>query len=87
MEKQLFEAACSDRGNDAAQELLNLFAVQSAEDVILLLPSIPLALLTELATHLWRAINHEHRKRTGADLVVIDDGCYIRRDGAGKLVR
>ncbi len=71
-EMQLFEAACSDRGNDAAQELLNLFAAQSAEDVILLLPSIPLALLKDLASQLWRAINHEHRKRTGADLVVLE---------------
>lgn len=70
---ELFEAACTDRGNDAAQELMNLFAVERAIDIILLMPTIPIGLLAELASHLWRAVNHEHRKRTGCDLVFVDE--------------
>lgn len=73
VERQLFEAACADRGNDAARELLNLFGADKPEDVLILLPTIPLALLVPFRNHLWRAINHEHRKRTGCDLVVVDD--------------
>lgn len=73
-EMELFEAACADHGNDAAQELMNLFAVERGVDILLLLPTIPIGLLSELAGNLWRAINHEHRKRTGCDLVVVEDG-------------
>ena len=72
-EMDLFDAGCRDPGNEAAQELLNLFAVENGVDVILLLPSIPLGLLAEIVSHLWRAINCEHRKRTGCDLVYVDE--------------
>lgn len=72
-EMDLFDAGCRDHGNEAAQELLNLFAVESGVDVILLLPSVPLGLLAEIVSHLWRAINCEHRKRTGCDLVYVDE--------------
>jgi hypothetical protein len=72
-EMDLFDAGCGDPGNAAAQELLNLFAVENGVDVILLLPSIPLGLLAEIVSHLWRAINCEHRKRTGCDLVYVDE--------------
>lgn len=72
-EMELFEAACGDIGNDAAQELLNVFAVECSIDVLLLLPSVPLGLVAELVAHLWRAINHEHRKRTGCDLIFVDN--------------
>jgi len=71
-EMELFEAACADHGNDAAQELMNLFAVERAIDVLLQFPSIPFGLLADLASHLWRAVNHEHRKRTGSDLVFVE---------------
>ena len=71
-EMELFEAACSDPGNDAAQELLNVFGVDRSLDVILEFPSLPLGIVAELVNHLWRAINHEHRKRTGCDLVFVD---------------
>ena len=72
VEMQLLAAACSDHGNDAAQELLNLFAVQAADELLMLLPTIPLGLLSEITAHLWRAVNYEHRKRTGCDLVLVD---------------
>ncbi len=72
-EMDLFHAACADPRNEAAQELLNLFAVEHPIDVILQLPSVPLGLLAELVSHLWRAINTEHRRRTGCDLVLVDD--------------
>ncbi len=82
---ELFEAACADHGNEAAQELVNLFAVDRGVDIVLLLPSIPLGLLTELASHLWRAINHEHRKRTGCDLVLVDASSTLSpRAGRGQ---
>ena len=71
-EMELFEAACADHRNDAAQELLNVFAVERAVDVLLQLPTVPLGLLADLASHLWRAVNHKHRKRTGSDLVFVD---------------
>ena len=72
-EMDLFFAACSDSRNEAAQELLNLFAVERPLDVLLQLPTVPLGLLSELVAHLWRAINTEHRKRTGCDLIFVDD--------------
>ncbi|HEV8660983.1 MAG TPA: hypothetical protein VGS96_20455 [Thermoanaerobaculia bacterium] len=72
-EMELFEAACADHRNDAAQELLNVFAAERAVDVLLHLPTVPLGLLADLASHLWRAVNHEHRKRTGSDLVFLDN--------------
>ena len=75
-EVDLFDGGCRDRGNWAAQELLNLFGVESGVDVILLLPSLPPVLLEECASQLWAAINCEHRKRTGCDLV------YVRDDAA-----
>ena len=71
-EMELFEAACADRCNDAAQELMNLFAVERAIDVLLQFSTIPLGLLGDLASHLWRAVNHEHRKRTGRDRVFVE---------------
>jgi hypothetical protein len=73
-ELDLFNSACADYGNEAAQELLNLFAAERSLDVLLQLPSVPLGLLAELVSHLWRAINHEHRKRTGSDLVFVEAG-------------
>lgn len=72
-EMDLFYAACADSRNEAAQELLNLFAVERPIDVLLQLPTVPLGLLAELVSHLWRAINAEHRKRTGCDLIFVDD--------------
>lgn len=69
----LFHAACADQHNVAAQELMNVFAVEHPLDVLLLLPTVPLGLLAEMVSTLWRAINVEHRKRTGADLIFIDD--------------
>ena len=72
-EMDLLDAGCHDLGNAAAQELLNVFAVERSIDVLLQLPTVPLGLLSELVSHLWRAINCEHRKRTGCDLVLIDE--------------
>jgi hypothetical protein len=73
VEMQLLAAACADNANDAAQELLNLFAVQAADELLLLIPTIPLALLAEITAQLWRAVNHEHRKRTGCDVVFVEN--------------
>ena len=72
-EMDLFDSACSDLANAAAQELLNLFGVERGIDVLVQLPTIPLGLFSELVSHLWRAINDEHRNRTGCDLVMVDN--------------
>lgn len=78
-EMDLFHAACADPRNEAAQELLNLFAVEHPIEIVLQLPSVPLGLLAELVSYLWRAINLEHRRRTGCDLIVIDDAVAALR--------
>ncbi|HSP34368.1 MAG TPA: hypothetical protein VLU46_08640 [Thermoanaerobaculia bacterium] len=72
-EMQLLVGACADHGNDAAQQLLNLFAVQAADELLILIPTIPIGLLAEITAHLWRAVNHEYRKRTGCDLVFVEE--------------
>jgi hypothetical protein len=72
-EMDLFHAACADQRNRAAQDLMNVFAVEQPIEVLLQLPTVPLGILAELVTNLWNAINAEHRRRTGCDLIVVDD--------------
>ncbi|HEX9162009.1 MAG TPA: hypothetical protein VF980_09925 [Thermoanaerobaculia bacterium] len=86
-EMELFEGACNDLSNAAAQELLNLFAVERGIDVLLQLPTIPLGLFSELVSNLWRAINLEHRNRTGCDLVIVEDSLPVPQpvlSGSGR---
>ena len=61
-EMQLFVAACSDPGNSPAQELLNVFAVETAEGVLEALPSVPMGMLPELVGCVWNAVS-EARSR------------------------
>jgi hypothetical protein len=55
----LFERACDNGMNMHAQELLNFFAVESAEEVLENLGLAPLGILADLIAHLWRAVEHE----------------------------
>ena len=56
---QLFERACGNPTNLHAQELLNFFAVETANDVLDNLSLAPLGILADLIAHLWRAVEHE----------------------------
>ena len=56
---QLFERACANEHNPHAQELLNLFAAESAMEVLGHLEYAPLGVLADLIAHLWRAVEHE----------------------------
>ena len=76
-EMELFHAACGDSANEAAQELLNLFAVEQPIEILLALPTVPLAILADLVSRLWHAINAEHRRRTGCDLVFVEDTAQL----------
>jgi hypothetical protein len=61
-EMLLFEAACADPGNLAAQELLNVFGVENAERVLENMPGVPLGLFTDLVGHIWQAIEEARRR-------------------------
>ena len=62
-EMELFEAACADVHNDAAQELINLFGAESAIRILELMVTVPIGILVDVVTHLWYAINFELRRR------------------------
>jgi hypothetical protein len=55
----LFEIACADPTNVHAQELLNVFAVETADEVLKELSTAPLGVMADLFTHLWRAVERE----------------------------
>lgn len=73
-EMELFEASCRDAENVHAQELLNVFGAERALDVLKHMPTIPLGLLVDIISHLWRAMNHEMRRRGGGELTASLDG-------------
>ena len=56
---RLFEIACADPENVHARELLNLFAVETAADVLEQLSVAPLGIMADLFAHLWRAVEKE----------------------------
>jgi hypothetical protein len=62
-EMGLFEAACADAHNDAAQELINLFGAESAIEILDRMVTVPIGILVDVVTHLWYAINFELRRR------------------------
>lgn len=70
-EMALFEAACADEKNIAAQELLNVFAAESALQVLEALPSVPLGMFADLVGHIWNAVEEaKQSERFGAQFVV-----------------
>jgi hypothetical protein len=56
---RLFKIACADPENIHAQELLNVFAVETADEVLDQLSVAPLGVMADLFTHLWRAVERE----------------------------
>ena len=58
-EMVLFEAACANPRNLPAQELMNVFGVESAEKVLESIPNVPLGLFADLVGHIWKAINDQ----------------------------
>ena len=70
-EMVLFEAACGDLHNTHAQELLNVFGVETPHEVLESLSTVPPPLMTELVGYVWKAIDDARRAdRTGSRFVV-----------------
>jgi hypothetical protein len=62
-EMDLFSAACADPENRHAQDLLNLFGADQALQILEQMPTIPLGLFVDVATHVWHALHYEARRR------------------------
>lgn len=54
-----FRAACVDPWNDAAQELLNVFGVSTADELLAHMSTMPVAILGDLVGRFWDAVNAE----------------------------
>ncbi len=62
-ELSLFNAACSDVENIHAQELMNVFGVSTAPDVLIHINHAPIGLFVDIVAHIWYAILHEAFRR------------------------
>ncbi len=62
-EFNLFVAACADMGNIHAQQLLNVFGVESAADVLVHLRHAPIGIFVDVVANVWFAILHEAGRR------------------------
>lgn len=62
-ELRAFEQACADRGNRVAQELVNVFGVPTAAEIIAQLDGVPPGLHEELSKQIREAINEQKRRR------------------------
>lgn len=62
-EMELFNAACTDPHNAFAQELMNVFGSEQAFQILDHMPTVPLGLLVDVISHLWKALNHELQRR------------------------
>lgn len=58
-EMEIFDAACADPNNAFAQELMNVFGAEKAFQIIDHMPSVPLWLLVDVISHLWKALTYE----------------------------
>ena len=57
-----FELACADPGNRAAEQLVNVFGVAAAAEIIAQLNTVPETLHDELAKKVQEAINEQRRR-------------------------
>ena len=64
LEMDLFDAACADPQNGFAQELMNVFGTDHAIQILEHMPSVPLGLLVDVVSHLWKALNYELQRRS-----------------------
>ena len=61
-ERTIFEAACGDRGNLTAQELLNVFAVSTASAILAQVLAAPKGFHDALVRHIWQAIDEQKQR-------------------------
>jgi hypothetical protein len=61
-DRNIFEAACGDRRNLAAQELLNVFAASTASAVLAQVLAAPKGLHDSLIRHIWQAIDEQKQR-------------------------
>jgi len=62
-EMDLFNSACGDPHNVFAQELVNVFGSEEAFKILDHMPTVPLGLLVDVISHLWKALNYELQRR------------------------
>lgn len=62
-ELSLFTAACEDVENIHAQELMNVFGVTNAPDVLVHVNHAPIGVFVDIVAHIWYAILHEASRR------------------------
>ena len=62
-ELSLFTAACADGSNIHAQELMNVFGVDSSQDVLAHVAAAPIGIFIDVVAHIWYAILHEAGRR------------------------
>ncbi len=62
-ELNLFVAACADEGNIHAQQLLNVFGVENAADVLFQLRHAPIGIFADVVANIWFAILYEAARR------------------------
>lgn len=58
----LLDAACADRNNVRAQELLNVLGTSSAEEIVKQVALLPMELQADIEIHLREAINEQKRR-------------------------
>ena len=64
-ELAMLTAACSDRNNQKAVELVNLMGTQSASEIARQVMSLPKTVKTEIEKHVRETIDEQkHRSRT-----------------------
>ena len=61
-ELALLNAACADRNNRKAQELLNVLGTSSAEEIVRQIASLPPELQADVAVHVREAIDEQKRR-------------------------
>jgi hypothetical protein len=61
-ELALLNAACADRANVRAQELLNVLGTSSAEEIIRQIVLLPKEMQADIEVHLREAINEQKRR-------------------------
>lgn len=73
-EMDLFHSACGDPHNAFAQDLVNVFGSEEAFQILDHMPSVPLGLLVDVISHLWKALNYElQRRQPGAEPLGLPD--------------
>ena len=62
-ELALFTAACADRNNARAQDVVNVLGTPSAAEIVQLIASLPPEVRRDLEKHVQEAIDEQRRRR------------------------